>query len=640
MHHLALRRFLPALAFAGSLLVAAPALAEDREVRAGGDLQAALNAAQPGDTIYLEAGATFVGNFVLPVKPGSAYITVRTAGSDTQFPGPNFRITPAHAWLLAKIRSSNTMPALRTAAGAHHWRLQLLEFPHNKEGYGEILQIGDGSSAQTQLSQVPYELELDRLYIHGDPVMGQKRGIALNSGATTIRNSHISDIRAFGADTQAIGGWNGPGPFTIENNYLEAAGENLMLGGADPAIPNLVSENVVIRSNYFSRPMSWRDPIVPTPSSVTATAAAGGTLAPGVHRYRIVANRRVSGGAVARSAASDEITVEVPGGGTGSVRLAWAAIPSTSEYFVYRQAPSGAKHYFRTTSAAFTDSGATGTSGAAPTGAGSAWTVKNLLELKNARNVIIEDNLFENHWAGAQAGYSIVFTPRNQDGSCTWCVVENVSFQRNVVRNVSAGINILGYDNMAPSAQTRNIRIEQNLFYGMSKSLGGNGWFLLLGEAPRDVIVNHNTVDAEGNAVSYVYGGSPGSLKQIYGFKFTNNAVRHNDYGMNGAEAAYGAAIIAGYFPDGVVTGNWMQGGSAARYPAGNHFSGTFASAFLDPAQGDYTPAAGSILLGRGTGGATIGANVPAILSTMRKVMDGQGVKPRPKGPTNLRIVR
>src|SRR5262249_10415197 len=46
-------------------------------VSAGGDFQAALNTAQPGDTILLQAGATFTGNFVLPVKSGSSYITIR-----------------------------------------------------------------------------------------------------------------------------------------------------------------------------------------------------------------------------------------------------------------------------------------------------------------------------------------------------------------------------------------------------------------------------------------------------------------------------------------------------------------------------------------------------------------------------------
>src|SRR5688500_17676120 len=52
--------------------------AAQHRVPAGGDLQAALNEAQPGDEILLAAGATFVGNFVLPFKEGAAFVTVRT----------------------------------------------------------------------------------------------------------------------------------------------------------------------------------------------------------------------------------------------------------------------------------------------------------------------------------------------------------------------------------------------------------------------------------------------------------------------------------------------------------------------------------------------------------------------------------
>src|SRR5690606_7407306 len=98
----------------------------------------------------------------------------------------------------------------------------------------------------------------DRCYIHGDPALGQKRGIALNSGTTVIRGSYISDMKVRGQDAQAIAGWNGPGPYTIENNYLEAAGENFMLGGADPAIRGLVTEDVTFRKNHLSKPVAWR----------------------------------------------------------------------------------------------------------------------------------------------------------------------------------------------------------------------------------------------------------------------------------------------------------------------------------------------------------------------------------------------
>ncbi|HEY7913570.1 MAG TPA: hypothetical protein VIG62_16775, partial [Blastocatellia bacterium] len=43
-------------------------------VNAGGDLQAALNAASPGSQIVLESGATFTGNFTLPAKSGNSWI--------------------------------------------------------------------------------------------------------------------------------------------------------------------------------------------------------------------------------------------------------------------------------------------------------------------------------------------------------------------------------------------------------------------------------------------------------------------------------------------------------------------------------------------------------------------------------------
>ena len=62
---------------------------------------------------------------------------------------------------------------------------------------------------------------------------------------------------ASGLDTQAICGWNGPGPYTITNNYLEAAGENILFGGADPSIPNLVPSNITVTGNYLTKQLAW-----------------------------------------------------------------------------------------------------------------------------------------------------------------------------------------------------------------------------------------------------------------------------------------------------------------------------------------------------------------------------------------------
>ncbi|MBA3231413.1 MAG: hypothetical protein H0T05_01210 [Acidobacteria bacterium] len=609
-------------------------------VRSGDNLQTALNAAQPGDTILLEAGATFRGNFTLPVKSGNQFITVRSSAPDSKLPGPGRRMTPAYAAQLPKIESPNTSPALHTVHGAHHWRLQFLHFLPTHLGYGDIIRIGDGSSAQNLLSQVPHHIELDRVLVHGHPLYGQKRGIALNGRDITIKNSYVADIKAAGAEAQAICGWNGPGPFTIENNYLEAAGENFMLGGSDPAIPNLVTSDVTVRYNHMSRPMAWKEPIIPTPGALTAKAAAGGALAAGTHTYRVIARRPVGSGTTGRSTASAETTATVAAG--GAVGLSWSGVAGATEYRLHVRRPDGSQVYWTTTSPSFTDTGAGGTAGASPIGPGDRWVVKNIFELKNARRVLVEYNVFENNWLHGQPGYAILFTPRNQDGKCTWCVVEDVVFQYNMVRNSSAGVNLTGYDTLNTSLQTRNITIRHNLFYGLTSTLGGNGWFMLIGDQPRGIVVDHNTIDADGTAILYVHGGTAASPRQILGFQFTNNAVRHSAYGINGAHFAWGTGILDGYFPGATVNGNWMQGGTAARYPSGNHFSGTFASAFVDLASRDYRAAAGGILAGRATDGTNIGADVPTLLPALQRVLDGHAeglTTSRPTTPSNLRVI-
>jgi hypothetical protein len=123
--------------------------------------------------------------------------------------------------------------------------------------YG-IVTAGDGSAAQNSLTNVPYALTFDRVYVHGNSTGNIIRGIALNSVSTAVVNSYVSDIHAAGYDSQAIAGWNGPGPFKIANNYLEGAAENILFGGSDPAIPNLVPSDIEVRGNYLFKPLTWQ----------------------------------------------------------------------------------------------------------------------------------------------------------------------------------------------------------------------------------------------------------------------------------------------------------------------------------------------------------------------------------------------
>src|SRR5262249_25536693 len=153
---------------------------------------------------------------------------------------------PQSAGLLPKIVTPNAEAALLTAPGAHHYRLIGLEIgiaAGVATNYG-IVKLGDSSKAQSTPNSVPQDLIVDRCYIHGNATGDVSRGIALNSGRTAVIDSYVSECHGVGFDTQAICGWNGPGPFKIVNNYLEGSGENFMLGGADAAIPNLTPSDI------------------------------------------------------------------------------------------------------------------------------------------------------------------------------------------------------------------------------------------------------------------------------------------------------------------------------------------------------------------------------------------------------------
>src|SRR5690348_901944 len=103
------------------LLASFQAKAATLTVPAGGNLQSAINAAQPGDTIVLDAGAVYSGDFVLPNKSGSSYITIQSSRVGELPDG--VRVGPAQSALFAKLQSgSSAGQVIKTAAGAHHYR--------------------------------------------------------------------------------------------------------------------------------------------------------------------------------------------------------------------------------------------------------------------------------------------------------------------------------------------------------------------------------------------------------------------------------------------------------------------------------------------------------------------------------------
>ena len=613
-----------------SAVATSAAYASTIAVPAGGDLQAAINQAQPGDVITLAPGATYVGNFVLPNKGAATdHITIRSAAPDTSLPPAGVRITPAYASFLPVIKSSNNMPAVRMATAAHHWRLMLLEFQANKGGYGDIIALGAGDSSQTDLSQVPYAIVLDRVYVHGDPVTGQKRGISLHSRDTDVINSWVSDCKVVGQEAQAIGGFNGPGNYLIENNYLEGATQNFLIGGADPMIPNLVTTGITFRYNHLAKPVAWRDPIVAAPAGVAAAASTdGGSLAAGTYYYSVQARRPAGQTNVAVSAASVEVAAVVATGAAGAVTISWQPVAGAQDYIVWRRAAGAPLVDFKTASTSLVDVGAAGTAEKQPSA--TTWLVKNIFELKNAQQVTVEGNVFENNWVAGQPGYAILFTPRNQGGTAPWAVVQDAIFRYNIVRHTAGGVNILGIDNIQPSQRTNHITIAQNLFDDVNATTwsanGSKPFAIQVGDGADTVTIDHNTIFATNPTIVGFYGAATSQ------FVYTNNMSAHNTYGINGSGASPGLGAITTYAPDGIITANVLAGGSASKYPAGNCFPTvpSWLAGFKDYAHGDFHMMASMCLP---TDGADLGPDIDKVNAMTAIAMSGDN---RPNDPVRI----
>ena len=468
-------------------------------VPAGADFQAALNRAQPGDVIALQAGATYTGNFTLPAKAGSGWIIIRTSAPDSSLPSPGTRIDATYANVLSKIVSPNSGPALATAPGANHYRLVGLEVSvaSGVASNFTLVRLGNG---ETALDQLPYQLILDRVYIHGTPTVNLYLGVALNAAWTAVIDSYISDVHWAGFGSMAISGWNGPGPFKIVNNYLEAAGTTILFGGTDPSIAHLVPTDIEVRGNRVFKPLMWR--------------------------------------------------------------------PNDPSY------------------------------------AGTPWTVGDHFELKNARRVLVDGNVFEQNWLDSAAGVALVFDVRNANGIAPWSVVEDVTFTNNIVRHAGLAVGMNGRDGFYPSQPMRRILIRNNLFDDVvGARWGGPGMLFLAFNGIEDLVIDHNTEFQDGSII-YAAGGTHTR------FIYRNNIAPHNNYGLHGTGTASGLATLNTYFPDYTFDKNVIAGGNPSAYPADNFFPASLNDVgFVDRAGGNYRLAASSPYKNGGTDGKNIGAD-------------------------------
>ncbi len=430
----------------------------------GAELQQALDSATAGDTILLTPNASYIptapeGSFILRNRqvPAGQWIIVRSASAAFETRGslpPGTRVSDANAPLMPQIRATKTnAAAIKTAAGARGYRLVGLDIgvDSNLQQLTNLVELGSGTDASIDVE--PSDIIIDRSYLHGNDAGNFRRGVLLNGAGLAVIDSYVANFHDVNSDSQALGGSNGPGPFRIVNNYLEAASENIMFGGADPAVPNLVPSDIEVRRNLSTKRSSWQ-------------------------------------------------TAQIP--------------------------------------------------------------VKNAFELKNARRVLVDGNTFEHVWVSGQDGTAILFKSVNQDGKCTWCVTEYVTFRNNIVRGAGNGLVVnaaeTGQRGLPLPQRANHVRLENVLFddIGGSQWGGGGKLFRIFGGVT-DVSITHVTSRTNGNGV--LDPGDPSDSNPRLVFSY--NIVERLNYGI-GAGGDEGVKTLSRNFAPYTSKQNVLVNTSAA----------------------------------------------------------------------------
>lgn len=209
-----------------------------------------------GDTITLNPATTYTGNFTLTNKGCSGiYITITSSGT---LPASGVRVLPTDTLQLGHLVTSNTTAVLSWDDNADYWQLIGIEMSSTAGSQvSPISTLVWGGFYTAASVDLPDHIILDRVYVHGSATNEIYVGLALNGSNITIKNSRCEEIHAKEFEAECIQMFNGPGPVTIDNNYLSANGEVVMFGGNAPIIHNMVLDGLTFTNNYLTKKCEW-----------------------------------------------------------------------------------------------------------------------------------------------------------------------------------------------------------------------------------------------------------------------------------------------------------------------------------------------------------------------------------------------
>ena len=305
--------------------------------------------------------------------------------------------------------------------------------------------LGRNDDAQLTLDKVPHGIRVQDLTSSGHR---GKRVVEVNAAEVTIINADIRDIYSpEGQDSQAICILNTPGPVTVEDSYLEAASENILVGGDQMKLPNTRPVGLTFRRLTLTKPLAWKT----------------------------------------------------------------AGTPK----------------------------------------------VKNIFELKDGHDVLVEDCVLSNCWKSGQDGYGFMLTP-TRGGS-----LRNVLIRNCTMSMVGGIVNITGIDTNYPNEPRTQITMRGGSYH-TDVSMPGSGRFCLIGRGPEYFDIEGLEVQHHGSAFIDWSDSKSGELLRVVGCTWNYGSYGVRIGGYNHGDNS------AGIIKNVVIEGNTISGAHSSfksRYP-------------------------------------------------------------------------
>jgi hypothetical protein len=210
------------------------------------------------------------------------------------------------------------------------------------------------------------------------------------------------------------------------------------------------------------------------------------------------------------------------------------------------------------------------------------WVIKNSVEFKNASRVLFDGNVIQYIWVAQQSGYTLLLTPVNQNGTCTWCVISDFTITHNLMQHGANGFGVAGggTDGSGLSQPSTRILIQNDLWTDIGGSTwGGGGYLFQMTMSSGLPFANHVVWDHDTGFESnrFFYLGASGTSPNN---QLTNTIADLAVYGLYGVGTDYGTASLNAYWGTYVYNDNVYTTTSAIAYypyPTGSLWAGSVA---------------------------------------------------------------